>query len=127
MTASRDHRDVLLDMVGACRSLLQFAEGMTLDDDLADEKTRFAVMRAFEILGEAVRHMPEPLKQARPEIPWRVMAAVRSRIVHGDFGIDDTILFTSIRQDIRPHLPALEALTEDPILRSPTTLPIGDR
>jgi uncharacterized protein with HEPN domain len=38
------------------------------------------------------------------------MAAVRNRIVHGYFGIDDTILFTTIEQDLKPLLPRLEAL-----------------
>ena len=64
----------------------------------------------YEILGEAVRHLPESLKSAHPAIPWATMAAVRNRIVHGYFGIDDTILFTTIDQEIRPLLPRLEAL-----------------
>ena len=58
MTAPRDHRDFLRDMVMACRSIIRFVEGMTLDTYLADEKTRYAVMRGYEILGEAVRHLP---------------------------------------------------------------------
>lgn len=110
MTAPRDHRDFLNDMVQACRSIIRFAEGMTLDDYLADERTRYAVMRAYEILGEAVRHLPDPLKSAAPDIPWATMAAVRNRIVHGYFGIDDSILFTTIDQDLKPLLPRLEAL-----------------
>ncbi len=110
MTAPRDIRDFLNDMVMACRSILRFTEGMTLDAYLADEKTRYAVMRAYEILGEAVRHVPEPLKSANPDIPWTTMAAVRNRIVHGYFGIDDTILFTTIEEDIKPLLPQREAL-----------------
>lgn len=110
MTAPRDYRDFLLDMVQACRSILRFVEGMALDDYLADEKTRFAVMRGFEILGEAVRHVPEAVRSAHPDIPWATMAAVRNRIAHGYFGIDDTILFTTVERDLRPLLPHLEAL-----------------
>ena len=110
MTANRDHRDFLRDMVMACLSIFRFTNGMILDDYLADEKTRFAVMRAYEILGEAVRHMPESLKSANPDIPWTTMAAVRNRIVHGYFGIDDSILFTTIDQDLKPLLPRLEGL-----------------
>jgi uncharacterized protein with HEPN domain len=97
-------------MVLACRSVIRFVEGMTLDEYLADERTRYAVMRAYEILGEAVRHLPEPLKSVNPDIPWTTMAAVRNRIVHGYFGIDDSILFTTIEQDLKPLLPRLEAL-----------------
>lgn len=110
MTAARDHRDFLNDMVMACRSILRFTDGMTLDIYLFDEKTRYAVMRGYEILGEAVRHLPEALKLDHPDIPWTTMAAVRNRIVHGYFGIDDSILFTTIDQDLKPLLPRLEAL-----------------
>ena len=110
MTAPRDYRDFLNDMVLACRSIIRFVEGMTLDGYLADEKTRYAVMRGYEILGEAILHLPEPLKSANPDIPWTTMAAVRNRIVQGYFGIDDSILFTAIEQDLRPLLPRLESL-----------------
>ena len=48
MTAARDHRDFLNDMVLACRSIIRFVDGMTLDEYLVDEKTRYAVMRAYE-------------------------------------------------------------------------------
>jgi uncharacterized protein with HEPN domain len=63
-------------------------------------------------LGEAVRHLPDGVKTAHPDIPWSTMAAVRNRIVHGYFGIDDTILFTTIERDIGPLLPRLEALAD---------------
>ena len=97
-------------MVLACRSIIRFAEGMSLDEYLADEKTRYAVMRAYEILGEAVRHLPETMKRANSDIPWSTMAAVRNCIVHGYFGIDDSILFTTIEEDLKPLLPRLERL-----------------
>jgi uncharacterized protein with HEPN domain len=86
--ASRDYRDFLNDIVGACRSLIRFIEGMTLESYLADEKTRYAVIRAYEIMGEAVRHLPDELKIANPDIPWATMAALRNRIAHAYFGID---------------------------------------
>ena len=64
---------------------------------------------AYEILGEAARHLPEPLKAANPDIPWTTMAAVRNRIVRGYFGIDHSILFTTIEEDLKPLLPRLGA------------------
>ncbi|HET7882908.1 MAG TPA: DUF86 domain-containing protein [Acetobacteraceae bacterium] len=110
MTAARDYRDFLNDMVQACRSIMRFVGTMTLDEYLADEKTRYAVMRAYEILGEAVRHLPDQLKSAHQDIPWTTIAAVRNRIVHGYFGIDDSTLFVTIAQDLKPLLPKLETL-----------------
>jgi uncharacterized protein with HEPN domain len=59
VTAERGYRDFLNDMVHACQSIVGFVGRMSLDDYLADEKTRFAVMRAYEMLGEAVRQARE--------------------------------------------------------------------
>jgi uncharacterized protein with HEPN domain len=67
-------------------------------------------MRGYEIMGEAVRHLPEHLKTSNPDIPWTTMAAVRDRITHGYFGIDDTILSTIVHEELKPLLPRLEAL-----------------
>ncbi len=110
MTAQRDYRDFLDDIVAACRSIIHFVEGMSLEAFLADEKTRFAVMRGDEIMGEAVRHLPDDLKGANPDVPWMYMSAMRNRIVHGYFGIDDTILFTTAETQLKQLLPRLETL-----------------
>lgn len=110
MTPPRDYRDFLADMVIACRAVIDFVGDLPLDAYLADRKACFAVMRGFEMLGEAVRHIPQELRDANAEIPWGVMAAVRNRIVHGYFGIDDTILYVTVRDEIRPLLPHLERL-----------------
>ena len=113
MTVPRDYRDFLSEMAEARGSIIRFVGGMTLDEYLADEKTRYAVMRGYEIMGEAVRHLPEDFKTANPDIPWATMAAVRNRIVHGYFGIDDTILFTTIDEELKALLPRLEALARE--------------
>lgn len=90
--------------------IIRFVDGLGLEAYLDDEKTRYAVMRGYEIIGEAVRHLPNELKVGNPDIPWGTMAAVRNRVVHGYFGIDDTILFTTIDEEIKPFLPRLEEL-----------------
>jgi len=106
----RDQRDFLIDIVNACRSIIRFVEGMTFEQYLSDEKTRFAVMRGYEIMGEAVRHIEPDFQKANNHIPWSKMAAVRNRVVHGYFGIDDATLFSAIDEDLKPLLPQLEKL-----------------
>ena len=110
MKTPRDYRDFLQDIVSACQSIIRFTDGMTLEMYLGDEKTRYAVMRGYEIMGEAVRHVPDAVKSANPDVPWTTMAAVRNRIIHAYFGIDDTILFATIETELKPLLPRLEAL-----------------
>ena len=114
MTADRDYLDFLEDMVATYRSIIHFVKGMNVNDYLADEKTRFAVMRGFEILGEAVPHLPDDLKSTHPEIPWITIRGFRNRIIHGYFGVDDTIVFQAINDDIVPLLPRLEAVAREP-------------
>jgi uncharacterized protein with HEPN domain len=61
-------------------------------------------------MGEAVRHLPEHMTHANPDIPWVYITAMRNRIVHGYFGIDDAILFTTAQTELKLLLPRLEAL-----------------
>jgi len=111
VTAQRDHRDFLADLVDACRAIIVFAGDMTLDAYLADQKTLFAVMRGFEIMGEAAH--PRFGERRKRGHSLGDMAAVRNRVIHGYFGIDDTILFTTIHDELRPLLPRLEALARE--------------
>lgn len=93
--------------------MIRFTEGMSLETYLADEKTRFAVMRGFEMMGEAARQLPDEIRSANPDIPWPLMTAIRNRVAHGYFGIDDTILFTTVAADIKPLLANLERVAHE--------------
>jgi len=110
VTAERDYRDFLEDLVSACRSIIGF---MSFDAYLADERTRFAVMRGYEIMGEATKQLPADLKEANADIPWIQMAAVRNRIAHGYFGLDDLLLFETIETQLKRLLPRLETLARE--------------
>jgi uncharacterized protein with HEPN domain len=113
VTPERDYRDFLEDLVNACRSVIGFVEGMSFESYLADEKTRFAVMRGYEIMGEATRQLPPELKEANEDIPWIYMTAVRNRIAHGYFGLDDLLLFETVETQLKRLLPRLEALARE--------------
>jgi uncharacterized protein with HEPN domain len=58
--AQRDHRDYLNDMLEAADKVALFIRGMTEEQFLSDEKTQYAVVRAFEVIGEAARKVPPP-------------------------------------------------------------------
>ena len=61
---------------------------MDFDDFINDDKTIDAVVRNFEIIGEAANRVPEDFKANYPEIEWRRIRGFRNRIVHEYFGID---------------------------------------
>lgn len=56
--------------------------GMDLKTFQADDKTASAVIRKFEIIGEAVKQLPEEIRKAYPEVPWKEMAGMRDRLIH---------------------------------------------
>lgn len=67
-------------------------------------------MRNLELIGEAATHIPDEIRQANPQIPWRLIIATRNRLIHGYLGIDNDTLWSIIRSDIPSLLPQLIAL-----------------
>jgi len=60
---------------------------------LHDEVLKRAVIRSIEIIGEAIKQLPENLKVKYPDVAWRQIAAMRDRLIHGYFGIDYDIVW----------------------------------
>ena len=52
------------------------------------------------------RHIPETIRLANPQIPWRLIIASRNRLIHGYLGIDNDTLWSIIRSDVPVLLPS---------------------
>ena len=76
---------------------------MDFDEFKVDEKTLSAVIRKFEIIGESVRYLPDRIKENYSNVPWKEMAGMRERLIHGYFGIDYNIIWDTIKRKI-PNL-----------------------
>lgn len=70
---------------------------------LVDRKTQSAVVRQFEIIGEAVKNLSVSLTAAETAVPWRQIAGTRDRLVHAYFRVDLDAVWSMVEQD----LPAL--------------------
>jgi uncharacterized protein with HEPN domain len=86
--SKREVQFLLEDILEAGNKILSFTSGMSYDDFLADDKTIDAVVRNFEIIGEAANRVSEEFKTSHSEIEWRRMIGLRNRIIHEYFGID---------------------------------------
>ena len=75
-----------------------------------DEKTQDAVVRNFEIIGEAVKHLSEAAKALRPEIRWRDIAGLRDVLIHNYMGINFNRVWAVIERDVVPLKEAVEYL-----------------
>jgi uncharacterized protein with HEPN domain len=93
----RDYTLFLKDIVESCSYIREFIEAMSFEQFLQDEKTKSAVVRKFEIIGEAVKNLPSPLKEKYTELPWRDLAGMRDRLIHGYFGVDYVIVWETIQ------------------------------
>jgi uncharacterized protein with HEPN domain len=69
---------------------------------LNDETRKRAFVRSIEIIGEAIKHVPESIRQAYPDIEWRAMAGMRDRLIHGYFGVDYEIVWDVITTKLGP-------------------------
>lgn len=71
---------------------------------MTDRKTQSAVVRQFEIIGEAVKNLSLALTTRENAVPWRQIAGTRDRLIHAYFSVDLDAVWAMIEQD----LPALE-------------------
>jgi len=106
----REWRFYINDMIGFAEKVLVYTEDMDQQDFMASGITYDATLRNLELIGEAATRIPEQVRQAHPEIPWRMIIATRNRLIHAYLGIDDDIVWSIIRDDIPPLLTALKKM-----------------
>jgi len=78
----------------------QFSKGLTKEQLLKNKQKQYAIARAIEIIGEAVRNIPESFKNKYPNIPWKEVVGTRDKLIHHYFGIDLDIVWKIICEDI---------------------------
>ena len=95
---SRDFEQRLEDIIESCDRVASYISGYDLAKFEEDCKTQDAVIRQFEIIGEAVKHLPEDLKLQEPDIPWRQFAGFRDVLAHSYFAVDLSVVWEAAAQ-----------------------------
>jgi uncharacterized protein with HEPN domain len=106
----RDAALLLEDMRSALTRIGRYTRGMRREEFLADEKTIDAVVRNLEIIGEAVRWLPDDFKSRHADIAWGQIAGLRNRIVHDYFGLDLEIIWQVLQTSLSSFEQQLENL-----------------
>ena len=101
------------DMIEFCERVLSYTRGMNQDAFVGNALVYDATLRNLGLIGEAATRIPEAVRAAHPEIPWREVIGARNRIIHAYLGIDDDIIWTIIQDDIPAILPELRRLLQD--------------
>jgi uncharacterized protein with HEPN domain len=97
---SHEFLDHIEDIIDAMDKAEIAVTGVDFDRFSENFIINFAVARALEIAGEATKKVPQEVRTAYPAIPWRNMAGMRDRIIHGYDNINLRILWDVVKQEI---------------------------
>jgi uncharacterized protein with HEPN domain len=106
----RDWKDRIRDILDAIAEIQKFTHGMDYEAFQKDDKVIRAVEMNFIIIGEAATQIPETIEEKYSTIPWSLMRAMRNRIVHVYFNIDESMMWDTVQNDLPPLIKELEKL-----------------
>ncbi len=97
----------LQDILDSARLIQSHIEGHALETFKADIKTQDAVIRRFEIIGEAARHLSPEAQQALPEVPWRLVRGMRNILIHDYDDVDLDEVWETSQHDLEGMIQAV--------------------
>jgi len=106
----KDYSDSLKDIFRSMTLTQKFIKDYSFSDFDKDEKTQYAVIRCFEVIGEAVKRLPDEFRNLHPQIPWKAMAGMRDRLIHGYDVVDNEIVWNTIINTIPGLLEKIKKL-----------------
>lgn len=107
---SRSPELYLDDILEAGRAIQSYLAEVSYEQFCTDRMRQSAVIREFEIIGEAVGKLPEELKQASPTVAWQDIKDFRNLLVHEYFGIDLEIVWSVVKENLPELLNQAELL-----------------
>lgn len=108
-------RDIALyakDILEAMEKAERFIGSMSYEDFVADERTNYAVVKCIEIIGEAVKNIPKPVRSKFRDIPWQDMAGMRDKVIHIYFGVKLDQVWLAVKEDIPRLKPLIKQVIE---------------
>lgn len=97
--SNRDYRLYIEDIVNEIKNIKKFVENIDYEEFTENLEKVYAVAKAFENIGEAVKNIPEEITTEYPEIPWSEIAKMRDVLTHHYFGLDDKVLWDTLGED----------------------------
>lgn len=109
----REAGDYIEDIINAMEKSTNFIKDLSYKKFIQDDKTVFAVVRALEIIGEAVKSIPNNLRKKYPEIPWKDMAGMRDKVIHEYFGVELSLVWKTVKEEMPPLKPLFEKMLRE--------------
>ena len=112
MSPERSWKIRVEDIMTCIEKINAYTVGMTFEKFCEDDKTVDAVIRNFEIIGEAAGHIPLEIQEKYPELAWLEMRGMRNIVAHEYFGVSLPIIWRAIQKDLPPLATGLGKLLE---------------
>lgn len=109
----REYRDFAADILTETERVVEFVHGMTFDEFRQDYKTTYAVFKALENIGEAVKKIPIAVRKKYPAIPFKEMAGMRDVLSHEYFGINHKVVWNVVNQKLPQLIDELREMIRD--------------
>jgi uncharacterized protein with HEPN domain len=110
--APREWRFYVDDMIGFAQKVIAYTNGLDQASFVTSGLNYDATIRNLELIGESATHVPDEVRTANPQIPWRLVIATRNRLIHGYLGIDNDTLWSIITGDVPDLLASLIVLRD---------------
>jgi uncharacterized protein with HEPN domain len=98
------------DIIEALDRIFRYVQDLNYDGWIKDQKTIDAVIRNLEIIGEAAANVPQEIQSLYVDIPWYQMKGMRNILIHEYFGVDNDVLWNTIKKDLPVLKEKLQAL-----------------
>jgi uncharacterized protein with HEPN domain len=87
-------------------NIFAYTQNLSIDDFHNNLLVQDAVIRNFEIIGEATKKLSDDFKKINHELPWKEMAGMRNKLIHDYMGVDINIIWATLQKDL-PYLKSL--------------------
>lgn len=108
--SKREPELYLQDILDSIIKIENFVKNLSYEKFAENEMVQDAVIRNIEIIGEAVKNLPDETKKSYPDIPWNKIVDMRNKIIHEYFGVDTEILWKTITDDLPKLKQQVEAI-----------------
>lgn len=113
---SKGQRDIklfLTDIIEAIWKIDSYTDKITYHEFAKDERTKDAVLRNMEVIGEAVKNIPNNVKEGYPDIDWKGAAGMRDKLIHEYFGVSFSVVWETVKNDLPPLKKGIEKILNE--------------
>ena len=96
----RDDSVYLAHILDALHQIVEYTNGLDYETFRTKRMVHDAVIRQFEIIGEATKNLSDDFRSKNRTIPWKDLAGFRDKLIHQYFGVDLTLVWRSVTDDV---------------------------